>query len=173
MINELKNIEKTILLDLLRKPEVWKSLDINYHPPHVERLYTFYGDYKISLHKIYSCKKQDALLHPHPWKAAFHILDGVYETGIGFSDTKEVPKEMSTFITYGEAYYDMTTPNIWHYVRPRRKNDWCYSVMLSSKPYTDDEMNPAVAKSSKSLKELSQEKIDSLLRSFLVLYENK
>ena len=171
MIKKLKNIEKTVLVDMLKDPSIWKSLDIDYHPPRVERLYTDYDGYRICLHKIYFCRKEDALYHPHPWKAAFHILDGKYETGLGYSETTDKPKVLSTVISKGEMYYEMTDPNTWHYVKPLHKNDWCYSIMLSGDKFKD--MNPAVQKSDKELKPLSDEKKESLLHSFLILLEEK
>ena len=169
MIKVLKNIEKTILIDLLKQPDVWKTLNIDYHAPRVERLYTFWNGYRICLHKIFSCRKEDALYHPHPWSAAFHILDGSYETGLGYSETENPPKILSTIKSKGDMYYEMTDPNTWHYVRPTNKNDWCYSIMVNGENF--DNINPGVTSPGVKLKELSDEKKMSMLRSFQVLYE--
>lgn len=171
MIEKLKEIEKTVLVEMLKTPSIWKSLDINYHPPRVDRLYADYNGYRICLHKIYWCKKEAALYHTHPWEAAFHILDGKYETGLGYSETADEPNVISTIISKGEMYYEMTDPNAWHYVKPLHSNDWCYSIMLIGDKFENP--NPSVKKPDKELKPLSDEKKMSLLHSFLILLEER
>ena len=171
ILKKLKEIEKTVLVGMMKDPSIWKSLDINYHPPRVERLYTDYDGYRICLHKIYSCKNGEALYHPHPWSAAFHILDGKYETGFGYSETEDEPKILSKVITIGEMYYEMTDPNTWHYVKPFQQHDFCYSIMLSGDKF--ENINPAVKKADRELKPLSEEKSTSLLQSFLILLEEE
>ena len=37
-IEKLQQIERVKLYDLLCDVSIWKSVDVNYHPPHVERL---------------------------------------------------------------------------------------------------------------------------------------
>jgi len=83
MIEDLKHIEQTVLMDLLRNPSIWNTLDVNYHHPRVERLWTQIVDARLMLHVIHPCKPEEALYHPHPWPSAMHVLSGKYEMGLG------------------------------------------------------------------------------------------
>ena len=73
------------LPDLLREGvDAWRSLDIDYEPPHVERLWRPWGPvvstgamtipsrFRLSLHRIHPC--ETALFHPHPWPSAVRII---------------------------------------------------------------------------------------------------
>lgn len=80
MIEELKHIEKTVLADLLKNPSIWNTIDVNYHHPRVERLWTQVGEFRLMLHVIHPCETSNALYHPHPWPSAMHVLSGKYET---------------------------------------------------------------------------------------------
>ena len=86
MIQFLKELELNFLIGLLEKPEIWNSLDVDYHPPRVERIWCQYGDYRIYLHFIHACKPGEALYHSHPWPSVMHVIEGTYEMGIGFND---------------------------------------------------------------------------------------
>lgn len=44
MIQKLQKIADQELLNLLAKPELWNTLDVNYYPPRVERLWLQYND---------------------------------------------------------------------------------------------------------------------------------
>jgi hypothetical protein len=96
MIEELKKIEKTVLMDLLKNPSIWNTLDINYHHPRVERLWTQIGDSRLMLHVIHPCETSDALYHPHPWPSAMHVLSGTYETAYAVR-YKPSDKELRNF----------------------------------------------------------------------------
>jgi len=87
MIEDLKNIEKTVLMDLLKNPSIWNTLDVNYHQPRVERLWTQIGTSRLMLHVIHTCETDEALYHPHPWPSAMHVLSGSYEMGLGVKHT--------------------------------------------------------------------------------------
>jgi len=132
-IEKLKQIERVKIYDLLSDFSIWKSMDINYLPPHVERLWCQLGNYRLSLHFIHSCEKGKAFFHPHPWPNAVHVIEGEYEMGMGFGEGLEVPEVSSTIISQGNMYYEMTDKNVWHYVRPT--GGVCASVMLSGEPW--------------------------------------
>lgn len=148
MIDRLKNIEK-ILPDLLQTPDIWNTLDVNYHPPRVERLWTQLGKDRIMLHIIYPCTTEQALYHPHPWASAIHILDGEYEMGLGvkapgFMGASEALKgknseiyEICKLTLTAGSYYEMLKKKGWHYVRPIDKP--CTSVMLIGEPWGNEE----------------------------------
>lgn len=140
LIEKLQQIERVKLYELLCNPSIWKSLDVDYHSPHVERLYCQLGNYRISLHFIHPCEKGESLFHPHPWPSAIHVIDGVYEMGMGFGKGLEEPEVFSTIISHGSMYYEMPHKDGWHYVRPIDKV--CGSVMLSGEPW-DREMPAA------------------------------
>jgi hypothetical protein len=134
MIENLKQIEDKLLLQLLAQPEKWKTLKIDYFPPIVERCWTQLGNYRIYLHFIHKCEIKDALFHPHPWPSAMHVLTGKYEMGLGYGPGLEPPPIMCTLLLEnGGAYYDMTHLDGWHYVRP--VEDVCATVMLTGKPW--------------------------------------
>lgn len=137
LTEKLQQIERLKLYDLLCDVSIWKSLNVNYHPPHVERLWCQLGDYRISLHFIHPCKREDSLFHPHPWPSAIHVLEGEYEMGMGFGAGLKEPEIFSTIVSQGSMYYEMPHKDGWHYVRPT--TSVCGSVMLSGKPW-DREM---------------------------------
>lgn len=139
-IEKLQQIERLKLYDLLCDDSVWKSVDINYHPPHVERLWCQLGKYRLYLHFIHPCKKEEALFHPHPWPSAICVLEGEYEMGIGFGKGLKEPEIFTTILSQGNMYYEMPHRDGWHYVRPTEKV--CSSIMLTGEPW-DREM-PAV-----------------------------
>jgi len=149
MIEELKKIEREMLEDLLNNGN-WNSLNIDYHPPHVERVWIQLGENRLSLHVMHPCKKGESLWHNHAWKTAFHILPigGAYEQGIGLGVKGDMMfgeefafKPMMEMIAYDELYYEMTDKNCAHYVRPI--NDPVYTIMLSGKvDWPENKMKP-------------------------------
>src|SRR5512135_336441 len=132
MLDVLARLEAE-LPALLLDDDRWQSLDINYHPPFVERLWTSWNDYRVSLHRIYPCTEADALFHPHPWPSAMRILDGRYEMAIGYGSGSTPPPIAARFIASADVRYEMTDPDAWHYVRPI---DWpAMTIMVTGKPW--------------------------------------
>ena len=136
LIEKLQQLERVKLYELLCDASIWKSVDIDYHPPHVERLWCQLGKYRLYLHLIHKCEREEALFHPHPWPSAIHVIDGQYEMGIGFGAGIEKPEIFSTIISQGSMYYEMPHRDGWHYVRPL---EVCGSIMLTGEPW-DREM---------------------------------
>jgi hypothetical protein len=118
---------------LLRDETAWQSLDINYHPPFVERLWMPWNDYRVSLHRIAPCASSDALFHPHPWPSAMRILDGVYEMAVGYGTGSTPPPVAARLIASGDLRYEMTDPDAWHYVRPIERP--AMTIMVTGKPW--------------------------------------
>jgi len=94
----------------------WKTLDINYEQPRVERLWVQLGSYRIYLHVIHKCNG-GALYHPHPWESAVEILAGSYRMGLGREIYGE-PPVTATLVLGAGSQYEMRDPSGWHYVEP-------------------------------------------------------
>lgn len=168
MIQTLKNLEAGVLLDLLKDPSKWKTLDIDYHPPHVERVWTQLENYRIYLHIIHPCTQDQSLYHSHPWSSSMHILNGVYEMGIGYSDIDLSDSDIDNHKNnlpckvefHGEAYYEMTNPNGWHYVRPITT---CMSIMITGEKWDG---SVSSNKLDHKLSELSEDRKINIINSF-------
>lgn len=126
------------LPSLIRTPEVWKTLDVNYDPPRVERLWLEWGDlskehegWRIYLHRIHPCS--EALFHPHPWPSAIKILSGKYEMAVGYGAGEQRPPTAATLILTAGSSYEMIDPDGWHYVKPLREPS--LSIMVTGKPW--------------------------------------
>jgi hypothetical protein len=148
-----------VLPALLQDERVWQNLYIDYHPPTVERLWAAWGDYRVSLHRIHPCEREQALFHPHPWPSAMRVLEGDYEMAVGFGAGPETPPVAALMIVRGDFRYEMTHPDSWHYVRPLGRPT--LSVMVTGKPWARD-----APKSSRPLRPLRPEQVAELLRLF-------
>ena len=115
----------------LNNPKLWSTLDIDYHPPRVERVWMPWSEGRLSLHIIHPCDENDALLHPHPWDSAVYVLPhgGKYEHGIGYrreyeteifgeSVLMEEDIIICKQIVTGQIWYEMLEERGIHYVRP-------------------------------------------------------
>src|SRR4051812_43004128 len=115
LIAALQRAEKA-LPDLLERDEAWTSLDVNYEPPRVERLWrSFEDDFRIYLHRIHPC--DTALFHPHPWPSAVRIISGKYEMDVGYSgdaENKDGPPPVAAHLclTAG-SHYEMVHADGW------------------------------------------------------------
>lgn len=131
MLQVLFEFEEKILPTIFDKPEVWRTLDVNYEPPRVERLWYQQDEYRVYLHRIHPCT--EALFHPHPWPSAVRILSGCYEMGVGYGAGTEPPPEAASVVLFPGSYYEMVDPNGWHYVRPIQNPS--ISIMVTGEPW--------------------------------------
>lgn len=131
----LERLDQTLihLPALLDSLVGWRSLDIDYHPPRVERLVRSVGASRLSLHRIHPCEPGQALFHPHRWPCAVVLLSGRYEMGVGWGPGSEAPPVASRLILGPGARYEMCERDAWHYVRPL--DEPVVSVMLSGEPW--------------------------------------
>lgn len=121
---------------LLRDPDEWNSLKVDYEYPNVDRVWRQLDDnHRVLLHKIYPCEEGEALLHPHPWPSAVAVMSSglgrkcCYETGVGYGDPLGDPPPIAAkFTLTGGTSYEMVDPNGWHYVRPTERH--IYTVMV-------------------------------------------
>lgn len=162
MLDVLHNLEKT-LPELLKKPEKWHSLFINYHPPFVERLWHQAGEYRICLHRISSCASKEALFHTHPWASAIRVLRGTYEMGVGYTKNSGPPPVAAKIMLQAGNTYEMTDPNGWHYVRPLTDNT--LSVMVIGQPW-----KPERSRKRLNFQPLSGTAVRELLCEFSAFY---
>jgi hypothetical protein len=131
MLKALHSIHSA-LRGLLEDPDVWQTLDINYEPPHVERLWLqYHPEYRLYVHLIHPC--DTALFHPHPWPSAVMILEGSYEMAIGFGESEAMPPVAATTILTAGSSYEMLDPDAWHSVRPLEQPS--LSIMLTGLPF--------------------------------------
>jgi hypothetical protein len=162
MLDVLYAVEKE-LPHLLHDVTGWKSLYIDYHPPTVERLWRQWGEYRIQLHRIHPCSREEVLFHPHPWPSAMRVLSGEYEMAVGYALNETPPPIAARMIARGDFLYEMTDPGAWHYVRPL--NAPTLSLMVTGRPW-----NPTAPKSHPELRPLTAEQIAPLLQFFRARY---
>jgi len=134
MIVKLNNlVHSGKIRELLNQPDLWNSIDITYHKPRVERVWTQLENLRLNLHIIHPCELNDSLYHPHPWPSAIFITKGIYVTGFGSNLGLDPPPIISTMILPENSWYEMLEPSGWHYVMPLREPS--HSVMLSGEPW--------------------------------------
>lgn len=117
----------------------WKSLDINYHPPRVERLWTQIDTMRLMVHRIHPTvgtpSDEESLFHPHPWPSAVYIVTGQYEMEVGYGETAQPPPVAAKVAMVAGACYEMTDKNGWHSVSPRGFPS--ISIMLTDTPWKE------------------------------------
>lgn len=141
---------------LLRSPEGWKSLLVDYHPPLVERAYRDWRGCRLYLHRIHPCGPGEALFHPHPWPSAMRVLAGTYEMGVGYGRGEAAPPLACRLVASGPIEYEMTDEDAWHYVRP--VGGVALTVMVTGAPWA----RPS-PQSPRPLPALAPEKVAELL----------
>ncbi len=155
MLNVLHEIERA-LPELLAAREGWESLDIDYHPPRVERVFRLVGETRVYLHLIHPCAPEEALFHPHPWPSAMRVLRGRYEMGVGYGAGEAPPPIAVRLVASGDMEYEMTDRDAWHYVRPIDAP--ALTVMVTGQPW-----QRSAPRSERPLSPLSPARVEELL----------
>src|SRR5262245_18938757 len=158
MLDVLSLVEQD-LPQLLQDENTWQSLYVDYYPPTVERLWTPWREYRVHLHRIHPCEREQALFHPHPWPSAMRVLEGDYEMAVGFGTGMAKPPVAALIMARGDFRYEMSHPDSWHYVRPLGRPT--LSVMVTGKPWARD-----APRSNRPLQPLRPEQVAELLRLF-------
>ncbi len=159
----LAELEANTLPGLLREPEdAWRSLDVIYHPPRVERVWRQHGALRIFLHRIWPCAPGESLLHPHDWPSAVHVLTGRYEHVLAYP-RPEGPRTLTTLELAAGSRYEMCEPTTWHSVRPL--GGPALSLMITARPY-DRARRQAFAKPARPQPPLDAASKRSLLAAF-------
>lgn len=166
MLDVLARIEAE-LPSLLLDEAGWNSLDINYHPPRVERLWRSWNEYRISLHRIHPCEPKDALFHPHPWPSAMRVLAGTYEMAVGYGAGSMPPPIAVRIIAAGDLRYQMIDIDAWHLVRPI--GEPAMTVMVTGRPWSRD---AAGAEPAAPLSSLTDDHRTELLAWFRAFYSS-
>lgn len=130
MLQKLFSVEE-MLPRLLREDGIWRTLDVDYAPPRVERVWARVNDMRVHLHRIHPCDLP--LFHDHPWPAAIKIVTGSYETALGFSPGGDPPPEAVTLFLNAGSVYEMVHPDAWHYVAPIGTPS--LSLMVTGRPW--------------------------------------
>lgn len=168
-IEILKSLEPNIK-DLLNLPDIWKTLDVDYHPPRVERLYTDYEGFRVFLHTIHPTDSP-CLFHKHRWPAAFKQVSGAYEMGITYSQAEVASDEawslptIARFIINEGSYYEMTQTDCLHYVKPLDSPSM--SIMITKELYYEADFRKEGLQV--QLQELGEERKLELLNQFKML----
>lgn len=149
----------------------WKSLNIDYHPPQVLRLYRDIRlgeeECRLYLHRILHTD-EPCLYHKHRWPSAIYLLEGRYEMGISYNkepipplSTKLESPTITTLVLSPGSGYEMLDPHGIHYVKPITSES--LSVMISGPVFKD-----VYTKESKhkALHTLTEDQTIELLRDF-------
>lgn len=162
MLTKLHALLRGPLRDMLADPAYpWKTLDVTYDVPRVERIWTQWGEDRVSLHRLHPC--ENPLFHPHPWPSAMVILSGQYLMGLGRSLDGSTPVETARIKLTPGAQYEMLDQLGWHWVKPLDLP--VMSVMVSGKPWKMPDNYPIYGKGA-SPDELRPEVRDEMLGWF-------
>lgn len=135
---KLLNEQLLALPDLLRDPEAqWQSLDIDYHPPKVERVWRpiLGNTHRIYLHRMHACSEEEAFKHTHPWPAAMKIVSGKYAMSMFYGAGLDPEHKIGTVVLAEGSSYEMLNPDGWHAVWPL--TPVTLSVMITGPVFTD------------------------------------
>lgn len=120
---------KDIVESLHNNPQEWDSLVINKRKPHTYRMWRYFDDYRVCLHKFMKCKEDEVFGHPHPWPAEMYMLCGVYYHTIGYSvDLESDPTYFYKERLQEGSSYKIDDPHVWHKVRPVTT---CWTIMFN------------------------------------------
>jgi hypothetical protein len=127
------NAVEAALPELLADAAGWKSLNIDYHPPRVQRLYRDWNGVRVSLHRVWPCAPEDALIHPHPWPSAMRLIAGRYRMWIGYGAGQQTPPLAALVELAAGSSYIMEDPHQWHAVMPI--GEPTLSLMVTGQPW--------------------------------------
>lgn len=136
MLDKLMKIRNDVLLEMISEgQEAWNSLDVDYEPPRVERLWRQIGEDRLYMHLIHPCEK--ALLHPHQWPSSIFILHGEQEMVVAMPKNVFYPEDgteiAATFSLREGSGYEMLNAAAMHSVRP--VGGFSLSLMLTAPPF--------------------------------------
>jgi hypothetical protein len=138
----------------------WDSLIINKRKPHTYRVFTMVGDLRVCLHRFEPCGPLECFKHPHPWPAAFLVLDGNYRHWIGHSPTMDgEPLKVYEEILAPGTMYEITERQTWHSVQPLNMT---YTIMVNGPPWEEQHSQTRTTKG-KDLDKMDEEELKAHL----------
>lgn len=145
----------------------WTSLDVNYQPPRVERLWRQMGDERMFIHRLHPCAEHEVLFHPHGWPSEMLVIDGTYRMLVGSGEGVQPPVVVLDLefeaTPQWPLRYKMDHPNGWHAVIP--VGGPVYTLMVTGMPWQRE--IPVVSREASGiLSPLSQEAQVDLLKAF-------
>lgn len=128
---------------LQQKPD--GGIKVRYQKPYVDRIYYRDTEGFIFFHKISSCEKRFAYVHPHPWPSHVKILKGSYTTGFfhfpvfGKLEEFQYIEPIVTCKLLSGSEYEMLSKTDSHFVWP---HETVYSVMIVGPRFANQVVNP-------------------------------
>lgn len=145
------------------RPDEWDSLCINRRKPYTLRMFRQFGQYRVCLHRFDYCEEQDSFLHPHPWPAAFLILEGSYLQELGYSpDLTSDPISISRQYMRTGSVYEITDRHVWHKITPQCQT---YTIMVNGLPWENPHSQVRTTKG-KDLEKMEKWQIEEELEVF-------
>lgn len=172
------------LPELLQDRKNWRSMFIDYQPPHLMRIHHQLGLVRINLHYFLPVDQIDAkatdardinLYHPHPWAAAFRILEGHYGQYFGVAPkpgTDNPPPRQESLIIQdaaisGKNRYVMANHLLWHQVIPFADGRHVSTLMVTHIP---ENWPQIIAPPAERQRELTAEELDFMFDHFAKFY---
>lgn len=140
MLAELFRLKRE-LPSLIANPNTdWRTLNVLYEEPRVERVWAQVGDLRLYLHRIHPTPKP--FFHPHPWPSAIYLKAGLQIMNVGYGLPDGAPPPVATTLhLVAGASYEMTHPHSWHSVEPL--DEPSLSLMVSGIPWATTAPKPA------------------------------
>lgn len=173
-------LAEAMLPELLLRPEEWKSVYIDYQPPHLMRIFIQIGCVRINLHYFMPTADVSAaqqlsdaynenLYHPHAWASAMRIVFGRYMQYMGMATCRgldAVPPKEGPFEYQAGGCYAMEHPWEWHQVIPY-PNEAVMTVMVTVIPPDWDQDVP---RSNQPLRPLTPDELEFMFTKFREQY---
>lgn len=162
MLAELRRIMQKELPGMIRDPSTpWKTLDVLYEKPRVERVWVQHGANRLYLHRIHPC--EHPYRHHHPWPSAIHVLSGGYHMEIGEGDL--MSSTLALLDVRAGSGYEMLDRHGWHSVAPYDVPS--LSLMLTGVPWEDQALPPADLSANRPLNDAVKAEICREVLGFL------
>lgn len=150
-------------------PDAWDTLVVNKREPHTYRAFMFWRGLRVCLHRFDGCSPTTAFYHPHPWPAAFQVLQGEYQMDVVYApDTRSAPpttRPAVTLVLTEGSRYEMLNPLAWHRVVPLTPH--VYSVMVNGPAWPESQVHDdARTTAGQDLDKMSPQELQEHLATF-------